>query len=283
MSVSKTSSATTTRSRGSSSAARHESSVVLPDPGAPATRIERPLRTHAWRNRAAVWSSICRWMSSCSDRCRTPENLRMLTRRWPSRPTSECTMWIRAPLSSWASWRPSAGIQLAVRPAGVVQDLGQDPHHVVVVVEHLVVVAARARVPFGEDRRGPVDHDFPHVGVGEERLQGAVAGEVAQRPIDGGLGVGDVDPAPTCGTPPATAPPGGRAGRAAPPGRRAAMSRLRDLACSWTARSTARNGEIQSASTVRLMGQVAPSTGPAVRYRAKNTHAHRGRSRGLLC
>jgi hypothetical protein len=77
----------------------------------------------------------------------TPVNLRMFTITWPSRPTSPCTMWRRDPLSSWASWRPLRGVELAVRSGGVVQDLGEGPHHVVVVVEtDLIEVDRRACV-----------------------------------------------------------------------------------------------------------------------------------------
>ena len=49
-SASNTSSAMTTRSVRSSSAAQHDSSVVLPEPGAPANTIESCDRTHARRN-----------------------------------------------------------------------------------------------------------------------------------------------------------------------------------------------------------------------------------------
>ena len=77
-------------------------------------------------------------------------------------------------------------------PAGVVEDLGEHPDHVVVVVEDLVVVAPGARMPFGENRVRSVDHDLPDVRVVEERLERAVAGEVPQGPLDRGVRVGDV-------------------------------------------------------------------------------------------
>ena len=60
---------------------------------------------------------------------------------------------------------PLGRSQFAVRPAGVVRDLGENSHDVVVVVEHLVVIAARSRVAFGEDRRGSVDHDLPELTI----------------------------------------------------------------------------------------------------------------------
>ena len=62
------------------------------------------------------------------------------------------------------------GIELAMRRGRVVEDLGQRAHDVLVVVEDLVVVAARALVALDEHRVGTVDHDLPHVIVGEERL-----------------------------------------------------------------------------------------------------------------
>jgi hypothetical protein len=88
------------------------------------------------------------------------------------------------------------GVELAMRPAGVIQDLGEHPDDVVVVVKDLVVVAAGPRVTFGKDGARSVDHDLPHVRVGEERVQGAISGQVPQRPFDGAVRVGDVDDAP---------------------------------------------------------------------------------------
>ena len=57
------------------------------------------------------------------------------------------------------------GVQLAMRLTGVVENLGEDPHHVLVVVKDLVVVAARTGVSFGENGVWPVHHDFPQVTV----------------------------------------------------------------------------------------------------------------------
>jgi hypothetical protein len=88
-------------------------------------------------------------------------------------------------------------VQLAVGAAGVVEDLGEHPDNMVVVVEHLGVIAPVARVPFGKDGIRGVDHDFPDVRVGQQRLEGAVAHQVAQGPFHRCLGVGDVErPAP---------------------------------------------------------------------------------------
>ncbi|MEZ5207899.1 MAG: hypothetical protein R2690_13195 [Acidimicrobiales bacterium] len=79
---------------------------------------------------------------------------------------------------------PVGRVELAMAGAGVVEDLGQDPHDVVVVVEDLVVVAVVAAVSLDEDLGRCVDHDLPHVVVGEQRLEGSVAGEVAHGPLD---------------------------------------------------------------------------------------------------
>jgi hypothetical protein len=70
--------------------------------------------------------------------------------------------------------------------------------HVVVVVKDLVVVAAPAIVAVHEDGVRPVDHDLPHVGIVEQGLERAVAGQIAQRPLGGDLRLGDVEgpPAP---------------------------------------------------------------------------------------
>jgi hypothetical protein len=76
MSASKTSSATTTRSPGSSSAAVHDSSVVLPAPGWPANTIESRARTHARRNVATHAVSMPRSTSSSSDANGTPVKYR---------------------------------------------------------------------------------------------------------------------------------------------------------------------------------------------------------------
>jgi hypothetical protein len=61
---SNTSSATTTRRPGSSSAVDHDSSVVLPDPGGPANTIESRARTQARRNAATRGLSMSRSTSS---------------------------------------------------------------------------------------------------------------------------------------------------------------------------------------------------------------------------
>ena len=149
-SASNTSSAMTTRLAGSSSAAQHDSSVVLPEPGAPANTIERSARTQAARKRATCRSSMSRATSSSRERKATPVKRRMLTIRCPPRLTSACTMCSREPSSSWASCRPSAGSSLRWLAEDVVEDLGQRAGDVVVVVEDLVVVARRC--PRGASR-----------------------------------------------------------------------------------------------------------------------------------
>jgi hypothetical protein len=60
-------------------------------------------------------------------------------------------MWIRAPSSSWGVLESLGGVELAMRLTGVVENLGEHPHYVFVVVKDLVVVAARTGMSFGEN------------------------------------------------------------------------------------------------------------------------------------
>ncbi len=85
------------------------------------------------------------------------------------------------------------GVELAVRAGGVVEDLGQGPHDVLVVVEDLVVVAGGPAVALDEDGVGPVDHDLPHVGIVQQGGQRAVAGEVAVGPVGHLVRVSEID------------------------------------------------------------------------------------------
>jgi hypothetical protein len=64
------------------------------------------------------------------------------------------------------------GVELAVAGRGVVEELGEGPDDVVVVVEGLVVVAADAAVALDEDLAGGVDLDLPDLGVGEQVGEG---------------------------------------------------------------------------------------------------------------
>ena len=82
---------------------------------------------------------------------------------------------------------------MTVGAGGVGEHLGEGSQHVGVVVEDLVVVPARAQVPLHEDLRWGVDHDLPHVVVGEEGLERAVAGEVPHRPFDHRGRIGEVE------------------------------------------------------------------------------------------
>ncbi|MEZ5176860.1 MAG: hypothetical protein R2746_00875 [Acidimicrobiales bacterium] len=68
-------------------------------------------------------------------------------------------------------------IELAVGARRLGEDLGERAQDVVVVVEHLVVVAVDTCVALDEDLRRRVDHDLPDVVVGEERGERAVPGE----------------------------------------------------------------------------------------------------------
>jgi hypothetical protein len=87
-------------------------------------------------------------------------------------------------------------VELAVRTAGVVEDLGQDPPDMVVVVEDLVVVAAHTLVAPDEDQVRAVDHDLPDVRVVEEGLQRAVTGQIAEGPLGRHRRLGHVAVAP---------------------------------------------------------------------------------------
>ena len=64
-----------------------------------------------------------------------------------------------------------------------------------VVVEHLVVEPTWTVVALDEDRIGSVDGDLPDVVIAQQRREGAVRAEVAQRAIDDAHCVGDLDSA----------------------------------------------------------------------------------------
>jgi hypothetical protein len=85
------------------------------------------------------------------------------------------------------------GIEGAVGRGAVVEDLGERAQHVLVVVEDLVVVSRRPTMALHEDRVRGVDHDLPHVVVGQEGLERPVAGDVAEGALDDQLGVGQVE------------------------------------------------------------------------------------------
>ena len=74
-----------------------------------------------------------------------------------------------------------------------VEDPGQGPDHVVVVVEDLVVVSRLTAVTTHEDGVGPVYHDLPHVVVGQQRLQRPVAREVAEGPLGDRGRIGQIE------------------------------------------------------------------------------------------
>ena len=144
-------------------------------PGPHARREERgDLRRRACRARRA--------RRGCGTA--TPVNLRMLTITWPPRLMSPCTMWSRAPSSSCASCRPSVGSSLRCDARRVVEDLGERPDDVVVVVEDLVVVAARRRGAASRRSASGALIMISHTSSSaEQRLERAVAGEVAEGPL----------------------------------------------------------------------------------------------------
>ena len=83
-------------------------------------------------------------------------------------------------------------VELSVRTARIVQDLGQCALDVRIVVKRLVVVAALASVSFDEDGVGAVHHDLPDVVVGQEWGQWSVPGDVAKRSLGDNIGFGEV-------------------------------------------------------------------------------------------
>lgn len=80
-------------------------------------------------------------------------------------------------------------VELAMAARRAVEHLGERAHDVIVVLEHLVVVAAHAAVALDEDLIRAVDHDLPDVVVIEQRGQGAEAREVAEDPLGESRGV----------------------------------------------------------------------------------------------
>ena len=85
------------------------------------------------------------------------------------------------------------GIELAMRARRVVEESSERAHDVLVVVEDLVVESTRPRVPLHEDRVWHVDLDLPNVLIGQQRSERPVSAEVAERPVDHALGVGDAE------------------------------------------------------------------------------------------
>ena len=69
--------------------------------------------------------------------------------------------------------QPLGRIELAMRAGRVVEEPGERAHHVLVVVEDLVVEAARPVVALDEDRVRRVDLDLPDVVVAEQRCRAA--------------------------------------------------------------------------------------------------------------
>ena len=246
MSVSNTSSATTTRSDGSSSAVVHDSSVVLPDPGGPANTIDSRARTQAAQEaRPPGAVSMSRSTSSSSVAERDAGELADVHEHMAAAGDVAVHDVDAGAVVELGVLQSLGRIELAVGRRRVVEQLGQRAHDVVVVVEDLVVVARRAPVPAHEHRVGSVDHDLPHVVVVEQRGQRPVAGEVAERPLDHDLGVGQGEgpaAAPVLVVPPADLVVDQR--RAAWPRRRAsAISSEMSLARSCTARSISTSGD----------------------------------------
>ena len=193
MSVSKTSSATTTRRLGSSSAARQLSNVVLPDPGC-AGNQDRQSATHARLQEAGRGRVQHAAVDQLGQRSVDhPGELADIDQHVAVAADVGVHDVQPGPVVELGVLQPLGRIQLAMRPAGVVEDLGQHPDDVVVVVEDLVVISPGAGVPFGKNSARSIDHYFPHVGIFEQRLERAIAGQVPQRPLDRRLGIGNVE------------------------------------------------------------------------------------------
>jgi hypothetical protein len=57
----------------------------------------------------------------------------------------------------------------------------------------MVVEPTPTRTPLHEDRRRPVNHNLPHVGLGQQRLQRPVPYEVPESFLNSGLRIDDVE------------------------------------------------------------------------------------------
>ena len=157
--------------------------MVLPDPGAPEKTVDSRARTHARRNSATLVSSMSRSTSSSQRAEGDPRELADV-HEYVAVAADVAVDDVQAgPGVELGVLQALGGVELAVAAGRVVEDLGERPQDVLVVVEDLVVVAAGPLVALHEDLVGTVDHDLPHVVVGEERLERPVAGQVAERPL----------------------------------------------------------------------------------------------------
>ena len=145
-SASNTSSATTTRSDGSSSAAQHDSRVVLPEPGAPGEH-DGQAGPHARPRGTAAACGVS--MSRSTSSSRRPEGdageLADVDHEVAAAAEVAVDDVEAGAVVELGVLEALGGVELAVGAGGVVEDLGERAHDVVVVVEDLVVVAARPR------------------------------------------------------------------------------------------------------------------------------------------
>ena len=140
-SASNTSSAITTRNEGSSSAAQHDSIVVLPAPGAPANDDRLP-RLHAGRAEIG---------SLCSEHVALHELVERSVRHAGELSDVDDHVAVTAHIAvddvqpgaivELRVLEPLGGVELPVERVGVVEDLRQRADDVFVVVEDLGVVA----------------------------------------------------------------------------------------------------------------------------------------------
>ena len=177
---------------GSSSAAQHESSVVLPGSRGTGHDDGLPARTHAARKRRGRGGQHVALHELVEVAERHAGELPDVDHHVPASADVAVHDVEAGAVVELGVLQALGRVELAVRTGGVVEDLGERADDVLVVVEHLVVVAGPPAVPLHEDGIGPVDHHLPHVVVVEQRLEGAVAGQVAERPLGHQVGLAEV-------------------------------------------------------------------------------------------
>ncbi len=154
----------------------HDNRVVLPDPGGPANTIDSRARTHA-ASRSATWPlSISRSTSSPSELNGDAAELADVHQHMAAAGDVAVHDVDPGAVVELGVLQALGGIQAAVRRRRVVEQLRENPHDVVVVVEDLVVVPRRAPVTANEHRVGGVHHHLPEVSGGSvfAQLDGSV-------------------------------------------------------------------------------------------------------------
>jgi hypothetical protein len=147
MSASKTSSATTTRSAGSSSAAVLDIGLVLPAPGWPANTIESRACTQAGSRRSDLvqWGMLTARVAAF---LRDADELADVHEDMPDAGHVAVDDVDAGAVVELGVMQAVSRTQLAVGIGRVVEQLGRRPQHVVVVMEDLVVVSRWPPEPF---------------------------------------------------------------------------------------------------------------------------------------